>query len=112
MTLPGRSHDILETLIIESATRSITLPSALCAVCSRTLPMTGVAIVLQSTAGLDRIVAATDGLTAAVRWPVFAPAAATVGVAATFAFPVQVGGIRLGVLDLYRDTTGGLLNGV
>ena len=144
MTSPGRSHDILETLIIESATRSITLPSALCGVCSRTLPMTGVAIVLQSTAGLDRIVAATDGLaatveelqfdlgegpgvdalrqegpvlrsdlrTAAARWPVFAPAAAAVGVAAAFAFPLQVGGIRLGVLDLYRDTTGGLLNGV
>ena len=144
MTSPGRSHDILETLIIESATRSITLPSALCGVCSRTLPMTGVAIVLQSTAGLDRIVAATDGLaatveelqfdlgegpgvdalrqegpvlrsdlrTAAVRWPVFAPAAAAVGVAAAFAFPLQVGGIRLGVLDLYRDTTGGPLNGV
>ena len=144
MTSPGRSQDILASLIIESANRSITLPSALCAVCSRTLPMTGVAIVLQSTAGLDRIVAATDGLAATVeelqfdlgegpgvdalrqegpvlrsdlrtgvaRWPVFAPAAAAVGVAAAFAFPLQVGGIRLGVLDLYRDTTGGLLNGV
>ena len=28
------------------------------------------------------------------------------GVAAVFAFPLQVGGIRLGVLDLYRDTPG------
>lgn len=42
------------------------------------------------------------------RWPGYAPAALDAGVAATFAFPVQLGAARLGVLDLYRTTTGGL----
>ncbi|MEU2348534.1 GAF and ANTAR domain-containing protein [Modestobacter sp. NPDC049651] len=40
------------------------------------------------------------------RWPVFAAAAADAGLAAVFAFPLRVGGIRLGVLDLYRTTAG------
>ena len=42
------------------------------------------------------------------RWPVFAPAATLVGVRAVFALPLQVGGIRLGVLDLYRAQPGDL----
>jgi hypothetical protein len=42
------------------------------------------------------------------RFPAFAAGALAVGVGAVFAFPVQVGGIRLGVLDIYRDTAGGL----
>jgi hypothetical protein len=42
------------------------------------------------------------------RWPGFSPAAVEAGVAAVFAFPLQVGAIRLGVLDLYRDTAGPL----
>ena len=43
-----------------------------------------------------------------LRWPGFAEAGATAGVAAVFAFPLQVGGIRLGTLDLYRRSPGGL----
>ena len=46
--------------------------------------------------------------TAAARWPGFGPAVLDAGVAAIFAFPLQVGGIRLGVLDLYRDRAGPL----
>lgn len=46
--------------------------------------------------------------TAPARWPAFGPAVLDAGVAAIFAFPLQVGGIRLGVLDLYRDTAGNL----
>jgi hypothetical protein len=42
------------------------------------------------------------------RWPVFAPAAVHAGVRAVFALPLQVGGIRLGVLDLYRTQPGDL----
>lgn len=42
------------------------------------------------------------------RWPGFGPAAIEAGLAAIFAFPLQVGRIRLGVLDLYRDTPGSL----
>src|SRR5260370_27957484 len=36
------------------------------------------------------------------RWPVFAPAARRAGAAAVFAFPLQVGAIRAGVMGLYR----------
>lgn len=36
------------------------------------------------------------------RWPVFAPAAAEIGAAAIFAFPLQMGAVLLGVMDLYR----------
>lgn len=42
------------------------------------------------------------------RWPGFADAAAQEGLAAMFAFPLQIGGIRLGTLDLYRRRPGGL----
>jgi hypothetical protein len=42
------------------------------------------------------------------RWPGFTSSAADAGIAAVFAFPLQVGAIRLGVLDLYRRTTGSL----
>jgi hypothetical protein len=42
------------------------------------------------------------------RWPVFAPAAGDAGVGAIFALPLQVGAIRLGVLDLYRAEPGEL----
>lgn len=42
------------------------------------------------------------------RWPGFAAGALEAGIAATFAFPLQVGAIRLGVLDFYRDTIGSL----
>jgi hypothetical protein len=41
-------------------------------------------------------------------WPQFGAGADTAGLLAVFAFPLQVGGIRLGVLDLYRDTAGEL----
>jgi hypothetical protein len=43
-----------------------------------------------------------------VRWPVFAPAAARVGVRAVFALPLRIGAIRRGVLDLYRADPGEL----
>jgi hypothetical protein len=42
------------------------------------------------------------------RWPVFAPAVAQAGVRAVFALPLQVGAIRLGVMDLYRAQPGDL----
>ena len=46
--------------------------------------------------------------TASQRWPGFTAGALAAGVRAIFAFPLQVGGIRVGVLDLYRDVTGDL----
>ena len=42
------------------------------------------------------------------RWPVFAPAACAAGAAAVFAFPLQVGAIRAGVMGLYREQPGSL----
>jgi hypothetical protein len=38
---------------------------------------------------------------AQTRWPVFAPAAVEAGAGAVFAFPLQIGAISPGVLDLY-----------
>jgi hypothetical protein len=40
------------------------------------------------------------------RWPAFTPAALDSGVQAVFALPLQIGAIRLGVLDLYRSQPG------
>ena len=48
---------------------------------------------------------AADG---GAQWPAFTTGALEADVAAVFAFPLRVGGIRLGVLDLYRDVTGPL----
>ena len=44
----------------------------------------------------------------ALRWPIYAPAVRAQGVLAAFAFPLQVGAARLGVLDLYREHPGTL----
>jgi hypothetical protein len=41
-------------------------------------------------------------------WPVFAPAAVAAGMLAGFGFPLRVGAIRLGALDLYRERPGPL----
>ena len=43
-----------------------------------------------------------------VTWPAFGPAAVTAGIAAAFAFPLQVGALRLGSLNLYRERAGDL----
>jgi hypothetical protein len=44
------------------------------------------------------------------RWPMFTPAAAALGVRASFALPLLVGELRLGALDLYRKSAGGLVD--
>jgi hypothetical protein len=46
--------------------------------------------------------------TGMARWPGFTSSAANAGIAAVFAFPLEVGVIQLGVRDLYRTTTGPL----
>lgn len=45
---------------------------------------------------------------ATTRWVEFGPAATDAGVRAAFAFPLQVGAVRLGCLGMYRPTTGAL----
>jgi len=42
------------------------------------------------------------------RWPAFTPPARRAGVRAIFGFPLQVGSIRLGALDIYNDHPGDL----
>ncbi len=42
------------------------------------------------------------------RWPGYAPSAQALGVGAVFAFPLQVGAARLGVMDVYRRESGQL----
>ena len=43
-----------------------------------------------------------------LRWPAFSPSAVAAGAAAVFAFPLQIGAIRVGVLGLYRTRPGGM----
>ena len=42
------------------------------------------------------------------RWPGFAPAGVEAGVSGVFAFPLQIGAIELGVLEIYRAASGNL----
>jgi GAF domain/ANTAR domain len=44
----------------------------------------------------------------ALRWLAFTPPAVGAGVLAVFSFPLQVGAVRLGALNLYRDRPGSL----
>jgi hypothetical protein len=60
------------------------------------------------TGGGPVLVPDLDSADAAVRWPVYAPAAVAAGARALFAFPLQVGAIRVGTLDLYRAKPGSL----
>jgi len=43
------------------------------------------------------------------RWPNFTPLALESGIAAIFAFPIRIGSVRLGALNLYRDEPGALV---
>jgi hypothetical protein len=63
--------------------------------------------------GLDAVrqgkpVLVTDLAASRDTWPIFAPDAAHTGVGAMYSLPLQLGAIRVGVLDLYRDTPGEL----
>ena len=42
------------------------------------------------------------------RWAAFSPPAVSAGAAAVFGFPMRVGAIRIGALNLYRDRPGAL----
>jgi GAF domain-containing protein len=48
---------------------------------------------------------------AMTRWPVYASTVHGRGVRAVFAFPLQIGAARLGVLDVFRDQAGPLTSG-
>jgi hypothetical protein len=58
---------------------------------------------------LDRPVLAPDlGGSGPPRWAGFTPPALEAGARAVFGFPLQVGSVRLGALNLYRDRSGPL----
>ncbi|MEV8378791.1 GAF and ANTAR domain-containing protein [Kribbella sp. NPDC056861] len=123
---PGLDGDTVWARLCASATRSVPVSGAGVALMTqaghgRTLAATdGPAAAmenLQQTLGEGpcltafhdrRPVLEHDLAEAGARWPGFVPAATESGIAAVFAFPLQVGAIRLGVLDLYRDTPGPL----
>jgi hypothetical protein len=44
----------------------------------------------------------------ALRWTAFSPPAVTAGARAVFGFPIRIGTVRLGALNLYRDRPGPL----
>lgn len=48
------------------------------------------------------------GVFARTRWPGYAPEALDHGVRAVFAFPLHVGAVHLGALDVYQDRAGAL----
>ena len=45
---------------------------------------------------------------ATARWVAFSGSAVSAGVRAVFAFPIQVGAVRVGAMNLYRDRSGPL----
>jgi hypothetical protein len=47
---------------------------------------------------------------AMTRWPIYAPAVYEAGVRAVFAFPLQIGAARMGIMDVFRRQTGTLSN--
>lgn len=55
-----------------------------------------------------RAVLVPDLAATSARWPMYAPAVSGLGVAAAFAFPLQVGAACLGVLDVLRQRPGPL----
>jgi hypothetical protein len=63
---------------------------------------------VDAVAGSVTLVADLTASDSVTRWPVFAPAAVHAGIGAVFALPLQVGAIRLGVMDLYRTRPGAL----
>lgn len=57
---------------------------------------------------LDRPVLVADLAEEGGRWPAFGPRAVEAGAMAVFGFPLDVGAVRLGALNLYRDRIGGM----
>src|SRR4029453_11947620 len=59
------------------------------------------------TASRPVLMSDLDGA-ASARWPMYTPAVTGAGVRAVFAFPLQIGAARLGVLDVFRNRPGPL----
>lgn len=66
---------------------------------------------LDAHRGAGVLVAGDLAARASDAWVGFGPAAVDMGVAAMFAVPLRAGGVRAGVLSLYRSTPGGWSEG-
>ena len=66
---------------------------------------------VDALAGRRPVLEPNVGNGAMARWPMYAPAVLERGVQAVFAFPLQVGAARLGVLDIYRQQPDPLAGG-
>ncbi|MGN6129265.1 MAG: GAF and ANTAR domain-containing protein [Nocardioidaceae bacterium] len=64
-----------------------------------------------SSAGSPVLIPDLEESVAATRWPAFRAEVIEAGVRAMFAFPVRIGAIELGVVDMYRRRPGGLSPG-
>jgi hypothetical protein len=119
---PVEVGHVCEAAIIAADVDSVALAAAVTAAPCESLyasdPVASLLVELLVTLGegpgIDALAGGTvlaADLTDAVylaRWPAFAPAAVQAGVRAVFALPLQAGGIRLGVMDLYRSQPGHL----
>ena len=63
---------------------------------------------IDATTGGPALAGDLTSAASVARWPAFAPGAVDAGASAVFALPLQLGGIRLGVMDLYRARAGSL----
>lgn len=63
---------------------------------------------IDAAAARRPVLIADLGLDGPTRWPGYADAVLAAGIRAIFAFPLQVGAARLGVLDLFRAEPGSL----
>lgn len=109
---------VVDTLDVSGAGVSMMTSDGVRGVCAASDPHSEVLEELQFTLGEGPCVDAyasrrpvlvpvlADG--AMTRWPVYAPTVHAKGLRAVFAFPLQVGGARLGVLDVFRDRAGEL----
>jgi hypothetical protein len=89
--------------LAEAATDHVTSPRRICDLCVEMLNVTGAGISMMLIPDLD----VPDDV-AVDRWPAFMKGAGVAGVRAVFAFPLRVGAINVGALDLYRDRPGEL----
>jgi hypothetical protein len=117
----GLGH-VCEAVILAANVDGVALAVVVSATPRETLYVSGpvasvvaeLALTLGEGPGVDAlaggVVLAADitDATFVARWPGFAPAAAQAGARAVFGLPLQAGGIRLGVMDLYRSQPGGL----
>ncbi|GAB1510895.1 ANTAR domain-containing protein [Actinophytocola sp. KF-1] len=117
----GRSHAVCQVCVaalgVDAAALTLRGSVTTQEVLATTGPWAGELVERQYTVGEGPGVAAfldggpvlvpdLDG--ARVRWPGFVEEAARAGAGAMFAFPLQLGGMRFGLLELFRRAPGGL----